>query len=241
MNSFLIKQNDLSVNLPTVVHDAFKANGYVAGGFVRQTLINDNKIDIEYIKNGGDIDVFFQDEKEMTKFLKSIKSNYETTSVGTHKVLSINDKIENQDVKIQFVGLMSQSPIELMSEFPTINTRAAFNEKLMWVDTGFFECQKKKLVSIGSLNTLWLANHVYKLVNKKGMIGLDEASKTLFIKWINSKRISLLSQTLDITNCLNDKRIFTNDMLERIDIEVLKKKFKEIEDFYSIENIESDL
>lgn len=154
---------------------AFKHGGFIAGGLARWALTSSMtaKERFSYVRNGGDIDLFFNTKQGWIDFLDELCNTefikYANLSPGKLAVdLKSGDINLSKMPTIQAIGCVFGTPQQVLSSFDFVNCMAAFDDKNLYYASNLLQLEKDKILGIVSWQSHSTLSRIKKYVRKYG-------------------------------------------------------------------------
>lgn len=206
----------LREDVANVIERAFDHGGFVAGGCGRWLLsFESNAITPlhrgTYIHEGGDIDLFFNDQMGWRSFVEPYVDNETVTQGPVLKAsdgkLAVNVRFGapnkekerllhgwNEPPPLQAIRCVTGTPEEVLRSFDFHNSMVAFDRNKVWQAEDWKELEQSKTLAVAWWGSRSAVFRVRKYINKYGYKHLRNTSNAMF------------DQLVSATNSMDDRR-----------------------------------
>ncbi len=194
----------LSAKVVKVIETAFDHGGFIAGGAARW-LRSQSKVTSLlrgcYVKCGGDIDLFFNDEIGWRDFILKVNelskedaSNLTLTVSKGKMAVDIEHRPKNThgfsaSPMIQAIRCVVGDPIQILKSFDLVNSMVAFDRHDMWVADRWQEFDTSKILAVAWWGSRNLCYRLSKYSTKYGYMSLQDVSDDMVTQLVSGSNV----------------------------------------------------
>lgn len=163
--------------------EALSKGAFIAGGFPRAVMQN-KRIDLNYFKDGGDIDVFFQCPSAAHAIIQTEYKKHTKLSISISG-LAVERKIYNRSydcqIKIQYVTCLYGMPATIISGFDIVNSMIGFDDQFVYFSSDRKQAENsRQLVLNPNINhSSFLPSRIKKYLKKYKYERLSNESREI--------------------------------------------------------------